>query len=115
MNVVGPIDINFQDSQEEENLITTITNSSCLIIGSGVYNGNIEPTLTEFFDKFAGTGFKSSFLSSKVAGQFATDADSGICGQLVLNSLSRLMQTFDANIVTGGESRSNVQGHGSGS
>ena len=46
MNVVGPIDINFKDSQEEDNLITTITNSSGLIIGSGVYNGNIEPSLT---------------------------------------------------------------------
>ena len=106
MNVVGPIDINFQDSQEEDNLITTITNSTGLIIGSGVYNGNIEPTLTEFFDNFAGAGFKSSFLASKVAGQFATSADAGTGGQLVLNSLSRLMQTFGANIVTGGASRS---------
>ena len=108
MNVVGPIDINFQDSQEEENLITTITNSSGLIIGSGVYNGNIEPTLTEFFDNVVGAGFKknSSFLASKVAGQFATSADAGTGGQLVLNSLSRLMQTFGANIVTGGASRS---------
>ena len=115
MNVVGPIDINFQDSQEEENLITTITNSSGLIIGSGVYNGNIEPTLTEFFDNFAGAGFKSSFLASKVAGQFATAADSGTGGQLVLNSLSRLMQTFGANIVTGGASRSTLGKPGSGS
>ena len=106
MNVVGPIDINFQDSQEEEDIVTKIANSSGLIIGSGVYNGNIEPTLTEFFDKFAGAGFKSSFLASKVAGQFATSADAGTGGQLVLNSLSRLMQTFGANIVTGGESRS---------
>lgn len=108
MNVVGPIDINFQDSQEEDNLITTITNSSGLIIGSGVYNGNIEPTLTEFFDNVVGAGFKknSSFLASKVAGQFATSADAGTGGQLVLNSLSRLMQTFGANIVTGGPSRS---------
>ena len=115
MNVVGPIDINFQDSQEEENLITTITNSSGIIIGSGVYNGNIEPTLTEFFDNFAGAGFKSSFLASKVAGQFATAADSGTGGQLVLNSLSRLMQTFGANIVTGGASRSTLGKPGSGS
>ena len=115
MNVVGPIDINFQDSQEEDNLITTITNSSGLIIGSGVYNGNIEPTLTEFFDNFAGAGFKSSFLASKVAGQFATAADSGTGGQLVLNSLSRLMQTFGANIVTGGASRSTLGKPGSGS
>jgi len=115
MNVVGPIDINFQDSQEEDNLITTITNSSGLIIGSGVYNGNIEPTLTEFFDNFAGAGFKSSFLASKVAGQFATSADAGTGGQLVLNSLSRLMQTFGANIVTGGASRSTLGKPGSGS
>jgi multimeric flavodoxin WrbA len=115
MNVVGPIDINFQDSQEEENLITTITNSNGLIIGSGVYNGNIEPTLTEFFDKFAGAGFKSSFLASKVAGQFATAADVGTGGQLVLNSLSRLMQTFGANIVTGGVSKSTLGKPGSGS
>lgn len=106
MNVVGPIDINFQDSQEEEDIVTKIANSSGLIIGTGVYNGNIEPTLTEFFDKFAGAGFKSSFLASKVAGQFATAADSGTGGQLVLNSLSRLMQTFGANIITGGASRS---------
>jgi multimeric flavodoxin WrbA len=102
MNVVGPIDINFQDSQKKENLINLITNSSGLIIGSGVYNGNIEPTLTEFFDNFAGAGFKSSFLSSKVAGQFATAGDCGTGGQLVLNSLSRLMQTFGANIINGG-------------
>ena len=115
MNVVGPIDINFQDSQQEENLITRIANSSGLIIGSGVYNGNIEPTLTEFFDNFAGAGFKSSFLASKVAGQFATAADSGTGGQLVLNSLSRLMQTFGANIVTGGASRSTLGKPGSGS
>jgi len=106
MNVVGPIDINFQDSQEEEDILTKIANSSGLIIGSGVYNGNIEPSLTEFFDKFAGAGFRSSFLASKVAGQFATSADAGTGGQLVLNSLSRLMQTFGANIVTGGASRS---------
>lgn len=115
MNVVGPIDINFQNSQEEEDIVTIITNSSGLIIGSGVYNGNIEPTLTEFFDKFAGAGFKSSFLASKVAGQFATAADSGTGGQLVLNSLSRLMQTFGANIVTGGASRSTLGKPGSGS
>ena len=115
MNVLGPIDINFQDSQEEEDIINKITNSSGLIIGSGVYNGNIEPTLTEFFDKFAGAGFKSSFLASKVAGQFATAADSGTGGQLVLNSLSRLMQTFGANIVTGGASRSTLGKPGSGS
>lgn len=49
--------------------------------------------MTEFFDNKAGAGFNSSFLASKVAGQFATAADSG----------------------TGGASRSNVQGHGSGS
>ena len=102
MNVVGPIDINFQNSQEEENLVTTITNSSGIIIGSGVYNGNIEPTLTEFFDNFAGAGFKSSFLTSKVAGQFATAGDCGTGAQLVLNSLARLMQTFGANIINGG-------------
>ena len=115
INVIGPIDINFQHSQKEKNLITKITNSSGLIIGSGVYNGNIEPTLTQFFDKFAGAGFKSSFLASKVAGQFATAADSGTGGQLVLNSLSRLMQTFGANIVTGGASRSTLGKPGSGS
>lgn len=115
INVIGPIDINFQDSQKEKNLITKITNSSGLIIGSGVYNGNIEPTLTQFFDKFAGAGFKSSFLASKVAGQFATAADSGTGGQLVLNSLSRLMQTFGANIITGGASRSTLGKPGSGS
>lgn len=108
MNVVGPVDINFQNSQQEKSLITTITNSSGIIIGTGVYNGNIEPTLTQFFDKFAGAGFKSSFLASKVAGQFATAADSGTGGQLVLNSLSRLMQTFGANIITGGASRSTL-------
>ena len=28
MNVVGPIDINFQDSQEEEDIVTKIANSS---------------------------------------------------------------------------------------
>mgnify|MGYP003332803786 CR=1 FL=1 len=108
MNVVGPIDINFQDSKDKEDILTKIANSSGLIIGSGVYNGNIEPSLTEFFDKIIGAGFKknSSFLASKVAGQFATAADSGTGGQLVLNSLSRLMQTFGANIVTGGASRS---------
>ena len=72
-------------------------------------------TPTEFFDKFAGAGFKSSFLASKVAGQFATSADSGTGGQLVLNSLSRLMQTFGANIVTGGASRSTLGKPGSGS
>ena len=116
INVMGPIDINFLTSQEEEeNLITKISKSSGLIIGSGVYNGNIEPTLTQFFDKFAGAGFKSSFLASKVAGQFATAADSGTGGQLVLNSLSRLMQTFGANIITGGASRSTIGKPGSGS
>jgi multimeric flavodoxin WrbA len=115
MNVVGPIDINFQDSQEEQNLITTITNSSGLIIGSGVYNGNIEPTLTEFFDNFAGAGFKSSFLASKVAGQFATAADSGTGGQLVLNSLSRLMQTFGAFLMIRRPPRSTLGKPGSGS
>lgn len=115
LNVFGPIDINFKDSQSEKILITKIANSSGLIIGSGVYNGNIEPTLTLFFDKFAGAGFKSSFLASKVAGQFATAADSGTGGQLVLNSLSRLTQTFGANIVTGGASRSTLGKPGSGS
>ena len=115
MNVVGPIDINFQNSIEEEDLINIIQDSSGIIIGSGVYNGNIEPTLTEFFDNFAGAGFKKSFLASKVAGQFATAADSGTGGQLVLNSLSRLMQTFGANIITGGASRSTLGKPGSGS
>ncbi len=115
MNVVGPFDINFQDSQEEENLINLIKDCSGLILGSGVYNGNIEPTLLEFFDNFAGAGFKSSFLASKVAGQFATAADSGTGGQLVLNSLSRLMQTYGANIITGGASRSTLGKPGSGS
>ena len=115
MNVVGPIDINFQNSIEEEDLINIIQDSSGIIIGSGVYNGNIEPSLLEFFDLYAGAGFKSSFLASKVAGQFATAADSGTGGQLVLNSLSRLMQTFGANIITGGASRSTLGKPGSGS
>jgi len=115
LNVMGPIDINFETSNEENELISKITNASGIIIGSGVYNGNIEPSLLNFFDIFAGAGFKSSFLASKVAGQFATAADSGTGGQLVLNSLSRLMQTFGANIVTGGASRSTLGKPGSGS
>ena len=115
LNVMGPIDINFETSTEEEELINKIKDASGIIIGSGVYNGNIEPSLLNFFDIFAGAGFKSSFLASKVAGQFATAADSGTGGQLVLNSLSRLMQTFGANIVTGGASKSTLGKPGSGS
>lgn len=115
-HVIGPYDINLINNEnEEKQLINKIGNSSGLIIGSGVYNGNIEPQLLLFFDKFAGAGFKSSFLASKVAGQFATAADDGTGGQLVLNSLSRLMQTFGANIITGGASKSTIGKPGSGS
>lgn len=102
MNVLGPIDINFINSKEKEDLVDKIASSSGIIIGSGVYNGNIEPTLTDFFNKFAGAGFESSFLLSKVAGQFSTAGDCGTGAQLVLNSLARLMQTFGANIINGG-------------
>ena len=66
LNVMGPIDINFETSNQEEELISKITNASGIIIGSGVYNGNIEPSLLNFFDIFAGAGFKSSFLASKI-------------------------------------------------
>lgn len=115
MNVAGPFDISLANEKLKDTILELVKYSDGIIIGSGVYNGNIEPSMTEFFDNKAGAGFNSSFLASKVAGQFATAADCGTGGQLVLNSLSRLMQTFGANIITGGASRSNVQGHGSGS
>ena len=108
MNVAGPFDISLTTKQQKDNILELVKFSDGIIIGSGVYNGNIEPIMIEFFDKFAGAGFKSSFLASKVAGQFATAADSGTGGQLVLNSLSRLMQTF-------GASRSTLGKPGSGS
>ena len=114
MNVAGPFDISLITTQKDD-ILELIKYSDGIIIGSGVYNGNIEPSMIEFFDNEAGAGFNSSFLASKVAGQFATAKDSGTGGQLVLNSLSRLMQTFGVNIITGGASRSTVQKPGSGS
>ena len=100
MNVEGPFDISLANEKLKDTILELVKYSDGIIIGSGVYNGNIEPSMTEFFDNKAGAGFNSSFLASKVACQFATAADSGTGGQLVLNSLSRLMQTFGANIVT---------------
>ena len=115
INVYGPIDINLQNNKQKINLSEIIKNSNGLILGSGDYNGNIEPPLLDFFDKYLGAGFKSSFLASKVAGQFVTAGDSGTGVQPILNDLSRLMMTFGANIITGGESKSTYGKPGSGS
>ena len=106
LGVYGPIDINLENKSQKNTLLKIIEDSNGLIIGSGDYNGNIEPPLLDFFNDYLGAGFKSSFLASKVAGQFVTAGDAGTGAQPVLNDLSRLMMTFGANIVTGGESRS---------
>jgi len=86
MNVAGPFDISLANEKLKDTILELVKYSDGIIIGSGVYNGNIEPSMTEFFDNKAGAGFNSSFLASKVAGQFATAADCGTGGQLVLNS-----------------------------
>jgi multimeric flavodoxin WrbA len=115
LDVIQPIDINLATDSQKSTYKKLIQDSNGLIVGSGDYNGNIEPPLLDFFDKYLGAGFKSSFLASKVAGQFVTAGDAGTGAQPILNDLSRLMMTFGANIVTGGESKSTYHKPGSGS
>ncbi len=102
ISVYGPVDVNLLSTNDKNKLYDIIDKSNGLIVGTGDYNGNIEPELLKFFDTVLGPGFKNSFLSSKVAGQFVTAGDAGTGAQPILNDLSRLMMTFGANIMSGG-------------
>ena len=50
LGVYGPIDINLENKSQKNTLLKIIEDSNGLIIGSGDYNGNIEPPLLDFFE-----------------------------------------------------------------
>lgn len=48
LDVVKPIDINLATDSQKKTYLKLIKDSNGLIIGSGDYNGNIEPPLLDF-------------------------------------------------------------------
>eukprot|EP00404_Azadinium_spinosum_P000849 CAMPEP_0180415716 /NCGR_PEP_ID=MMETSP1036_2-20121128/70_1 /TAXON_ID=632150 /ORGANISM="Azadinium spinosum, Strain 3D9" /LENGTH=603 /DNA_ID=CAMNT_0022420541 /DNA_START=70 /DNA_END=1882 /DNA_ORIENTATION=- len=76
-----------------------------IVLGSGVYNGNVAPSLLDFINSF---DFQDD-LSSKVGGSFATAGAVAAGLESVLSSLNRGMRIFGI-VTVGGKSWKSAEG-----
>ena len=91
-----------------------VRDATAILLGSGVYNGNVEPMMAQYIDTVWQAGFNQTSrdplqLVSKVGGAFATMHGYTTGAQPVLESIGRYLQTFGA-VFVGGSSWHTSQG-----
>jgi multimeric flavodoxin WrbA len=84
--------------------IKDVADANGYALGSGVYNGNPGPDMIDFSENVldAGKNKDALNLSDRFVGTFCTSAGYTTGAQPVLNAMARILMTFGASYIVGG-------------